>query len=80
MTKREIAAILKESVFKPSDTTGMLRVILEANNTDYFYRRAMECMKMARASDNPVFILEQLTLAISLLAVVKSDVQNMKSE
>ncbi len=73
MNKREIAAILRESIFKSSETTGVLRVILESNNTAYFYGRAMECMKLAKESGNRHFICDQLTLAISLLAAVKYD-------
>jgi len=74
MNKREISAILRESIFKPSESTGLMCAILDANNRDYYASRAVECVRMAQDSEDRDFILEQLTIAISLLALVKYEI------
>ena len=75
MNKREISKILKESVFNCKDATGLMRTILEVDCADYYLNRAVECIKMAREESDPSTMLEQLTLAISLLALVKYETQ-----
>ena len=71
MTKRDIARILRESVFNCKDATGLMRTILDVDDTDYYINRAIECVKVAQITSDPNTMNEQLTLAISLLALVK---------
>ncbi len=71
MTKREISKILKESVFSCKDARGLMRTILDVDDVDYYINRAIECVKTAHSTSDPDIMLESLTLAISLLALVK---------
>ena len=80
MNKRQISKILRESVFKPSEATGLLSVILDADNVDYYINRAIECVKLAKKTDNTPLALDQLTTAISLLALVKFEYINEKTK
>ncbi len=75
MNKREISKILKDSVFNCKDATGLMRTILDVDDIDYYINRAIECVKVARITSDPSVMLEQLTLAISLLALVKYETQ-----
>jgi len=71
MSKRQLAKILRESIFKPSEATGLMKVILDTNNVDYYFNRTIECIKTAQESSDLDFSYEQLTIAISLLALIK---------
>jgi len=67
ITKRNLAAVLRESVFSPS-VPGPLKVIVDVESTDYYVRRAIEmCTRYLDEFANP----ESLTRAISLLALAK---------
>ena len=70
MTKRKLAAILRESVFDVKKSTGLMKVILDVNDVSYWSNRAIECIIKSQDSDS-IFANQQLTLAISLLALVK---------
>ncbi len=71
MNKRDISKILKESIFDCKSATGLMKTILDVDDVDYYINRAIECIKVAHITIDPNTLLEQLTLAISLLALVK---------
>lgn len=84
MNQRQITKILRESVFAPNKS-GLMRVITDVGSIDYYLNRAIEAIKRADLKHAPVTGLvpydrEQLTFAISLLALSKAqiDEQNQK--
>lgn len=70
ITRRKLAAILRESVFTPT-TPGPLKVIIDVGDTDYYIKRAIELCTMSLKSKIVKQRLVLLTQAISLLAVSK---------
>ncbi len=74
MNKRDISKILRESVFDYKKATGLMRTILDVDDVDYYINRAIECVQTARITSKDI-MLEELTLAISLLALVKYETQ-----
>lgn len=66
VTKRKLQAILKESVFTPSEP-GPLKIIAEVGDKNYYVQRSIELCKMFLEDPG----LDYLTQAISLLALAK---------
>ena len=73
VTKRKLAAILRESVFAPSQP-GPLKIIADVDNTEYYVRRAIELCRifLEEASEDT----EPLAMAISLLALARYHAEN----
>jgi hypothetical protein len=70
ITKRKIAAALRESAFSPRDDKAM-KVILDVGDVDYYVRRAIELLTTVLENKNHTERVRELTWAISLLAVSK---------
>ena len=66
ITKRQLQATLRESVFTPRDP-GPLKVIIDVGNRDYYLRRAKEFIDISLDLKS----CSALTTAISLLALAK---------
>ncbi|HDZ13470.1 hypothetical protein LCGC14_1092680 [marine sediment metagenome] len=66
VTKRNIQAILRESVFAPS-TPGAIKAILDVGDKIYYVKRAKELLDYFLGEEDN----EQLTCAITLLALAK---------
>jgi len=70
ITKRKIAAALRESAFSPKNDKSM-KVILDVGDADYYVRRAIELCTIVLDNKDINERLRELTWAISLLAVAK---------
>jgi hypothetical protein len=66
ITKRQLQAALRESVFTPKDP-GPLKAIVDVGNRDYYIRRAKEFLDLSLENGSYPY----LTLAISLIALAK---------
>jgi hypothetical protein len=69
LNKRKIAAVLRESVFSPTDNP-LMKVICDVGNTDYYITRAEEELFKAKQV-GVVAANKHLTLAVSLLVLAK---------
>ncbi len=82
ITKRELAATLRESIFAPNKP-GPLKVIMDVGGSYYYRQRALELVTLSLESpteEQCVYYLEQ---AITLLAVAKHIIRskdNMKGK
>lgn len=74
MNSRLIKSVLAESAFDPKTPSPTLRAILEADSPTYYLNRAKELV--AEASRDATRTDENLTLAITLLAIVKIKAKN----
>ncbi len=74
ITKRELAAILRESAVAPNKP-GPLKIIIDVGDVQYYMRRAMELVTLTLISptvDQQEYYLEQ---AIFLLGVAKHTIR-----
>lgn len=77
ITKRKLAAILRESIFTPSNP-GPLKVIFDVGDRDYYIKRAMELCAMALEQPFINHKINQLTTAITLLAIAKNEISSKR--
>jgi hypothetical protein len=66
-SKKELRQIISESIFDPRNP-GLLSPILESNNPEYLFNRAVELIREAQLAKNKN---PQLKLAISLLGMAR---------
>lgn len=74
MTKRELAAILRESVFAPNKP-GPLKVIMDVGDSRYYMQRALELILLSLKSPTDEQKLDYLGQAITLLAMAKHSIR-----
>lgn len=70
ITKRELAAVLRESVFAPNKP-GPLKVIMDVGDTRYYRQRALELVTLSLETPTKEQCAYYLEQAITLLAVAK---------
>ena len=70
INKRELAAVLRESIFAPNKP-GPLKVIIDVGDTRYYSQRALELITLSLESPTEEQCAYYLEQAITLLAVAK---------
>lgn len=71
-SRTQIQRLLREAVFNPREP-GVMKIVAQTENSNYFELRAIECVHEARAlmigSPNPAEYKKQLITAIRLLTL-----------
>ena len=79
INKRQLAAVLRESIFAPNKP-GPLKIIIDVGDPRYYMQRAIELSTLCLASptvEQQEYYLEQ---AITLLAVAKHTIRDNQKE
>jgi len=74
ITKRELAAVLRESVFAPNKP-GPLKVIVDVGDSRYYSQRALELIVLSLQSPTGEQKQDYLGDAITLLGVAKHTIK-----
>lgn len=77
ITRNQLAATLRESVFTPSKP-GPMQVVLDVGDVNYYIRRALEFVTFASENFTPDSRIMYLENAITLLAVAKFQLKKEK--
>ena len=79
INKRELAAILRESIFAPNKP-GPLKVIIDVGDSRYYRQRALELITLSLTSPTEEQCEYYLEQAITLLAVAKHVIRSNKNQ